>query len=168
SSGGAAVGGHLLETALAAQALLEPGRRWRLLLGADLPGDVRERLLGRRGPLTIVEAARSDFPGLLRRCHVSLSQAGYNTLMDIMQAKARAVLVPFATDSETEQSRRAAAFAARGWATVVEEAQLDARRLAAAVNEAASRPRPDTTALRCDGIAETVRLIETLRPERAA
>jgi len=167
SSGGAAVGGHLLETALAAQALLEPGRRWRLLLGADLPGEIRERLLARRGPLTIVEAARPDFPGLLRRCHVSLSQAGYNTVMDIVQAKARAVLVPFATGSETEQTRRAAALAARGWATVVNETQLDAPRLAAAVGQAAGRARPDTTALRRDGVAETVRLIGTLRAERA-
>jgi predicted glycosyltransferase len=168
SSGGGAVGASLLETALAAQALLEPGRRWRLLLGGDLPGEVRERLLARRAPLTIVEDARSDFPGLLRRCHVSLSQAGYNTVMDIVQAKVRAVLVPFATGSETEQSRRAAALAARGWATIVDEAQLDAPRLAAAVGEAAGRPRPDMAALRCDGVAETVRLIGTLQAERAA
>lgn len=168
SSGGGAVGARLLETAMAAQALTGPGRRWRFLLGADLPAEARERLLARAGPLTIVEAARADFPGLLKRCHVSLSQAGYNTVMDILQAKTRAVLVPFAAAGETEQSRRAAALAARGWATVVDETRLDATTLAAALADSGRRARPDVTALRCDGAAEVVRLVDRLQAERQA
>lgn len=166
SSGGGAVGARLLETALAAQALSEPGRRWRFLLGADLPAEARQRLLARQAPLTTVEDARADFPGLLRRCHVSLSQAGYNTVMDIVQTNARAVLVPFAGGGETEQAQRAAALAARGWATVLDEAGLDAAGLAAALAEAGRRPRPDTTRLRRDGAASVVRLVGELQAGR--
>jgi len=166
SSGGGAVGARLLETALAAQALCEPGRRWRFLLGADLPEEARQRLLARRGPRTIVENSRADFAGLLRRCHVSLSQAGYNTVMDILQANTRAVLVPFAGGGETEQAQRAAALAARGWATVLDEARLDAAGLAAALTKAGQRPRPDIATLRRDGATETVRLIGELETER--
>ena len=103
--------------------------------------------------------ARADFPGLLARCHVSVSQAGYNTVMDILSARARAVLVPFAAANETEQTVRAQALARRGWAVVCEEAGLTPDTLAAAVDRAATLHRPDATGLRRDGAAESARLI---------
>jgi predicted glycosyltransferase len=168
STGGGAVGARLLEAAVAAQTLAEPGRRWRLLLGGDLPAEARVRLMARQGPLLVVEPARDDFPGLLRRCHVSVSQAGYNTVMDILQAHTRAVLVPFAAGNETEQPLRAAALAAHGWARVVDEASLDATRLAAAVTAAGRSARPDPASLRCEGASQTARLVETLHAERQA
>lgn len=168
STGGGAVGARLLETALEAHALLKSSRRWRLLLGADLPSEARARLLGRQAPDLVIEPARRDFPGLLRRCHVSVSQAGYNTAMDILQAKARAVLVPFAAGGETEQPMRAAALARRGWAVTVDEATLEARTLAAAIEHAGAGPRPDASSLRRDGAAETARLIGAWLTERRA
>ncbi len=166
SSGGGAVGARLLETALAARELSRSGGRWRFLLGADLPAEARNRLLARQAPGTIIEPARADFPGLLRRCRVSLSQAGYNTVMDILQAKTRAVLVPFAAGGETEQKLRAAALTARGWATVLDEASLDAAGLAAAITQAGHRSRPEAGTLRCNGASETARLVGTLQAER--
>lgn len=168
SSGGGAVGARLLETAVAARSLTEPGRRWRMLLGADLPADARARLMAASGPGLIVEPARDDFAGLLQRCHVSVSQSGYNTVMDILQTNTRAVLVPFAADNETEQPLRAASLAARGWATVLDEATLDSAGLATAITEAGRRGRPGATALRCNGAAETARLVEALYTSRRA
>ena len=44
---------------------------------------------------------------LLAGAGVSISQAGYNTLMEVVQARARAVAVPFAGGNETEQTLRA-------------------------------------------------------------
>jgi predicted glycosyltransferase len=168
STGGGAVGARLLEAALEARAIVETARPWRLLLGPDLPQDTRARLLARRIEGVVIEPARRDFPGLLRRCHVSVSQAGYNTVMDLLQAKARAVLVPFAAGGETEQPLRAAALAARGWAATVDEAGLDAVSLAAAITLAGSRARPDPGLLRRDGAAETTRLVGALIAERRA
>ena len=81
--------------------------------------------------------------------------------MDILRARARAVLVPFAEGNESEQALRAGALAERGWAEVVPEAGLTARTLAAALDVAASGRRPPSRPLRLDGAAETARLVRT-------
>ena len=160
SIGGGAVGARLLETAAAARGVSAArNRTWRFLLGGNLPHEAQQRMRDLAGPGIIVEPARADFPSLLARCHVSVSQAGYNTVMDILEARARAVLVPFAAGNETEQSVRAAALARRGWAIACAEAELAPAALAAAIDRAAALPRPDATALRRDGAAETARLI---------
>jgi predicted glycosyltransferase len=161
SAGGSAVGARLLETALAAHAAgCEAGRVWRLLVGADLPRAMRERLNAASGPALIVESARRDFPDLLRRCHVSVSQGGYNTVMDILDSQCRAVLVPIAAGGETEQAQRAEALAARGWAQVVDESTLTAATLADAINRAGRMARPETATLKRDGAAESARLLK--------
>jgi predicted glycosyltransferase len=167
SSGGGAVGARLLETALAARAGLADRRRWRLLIGGDMPALAQLRLRAAANPMIIVEPARADFPSLLRRCHVSLSQAGYNTVMDVLEARARAVLVPFAAGGETEQPLRARALAERGWAETLDEDTLDAEALAAAITRAGQRPRPDAGTLQRNGAAETLRLVETWLAEAA-
>lgn len=169
SVGGGAVGARLLRVALAARRLgAAAGRPWRLLLGASLPPDDRDFLMRAAEPGCIVEPARPDFPGLLARCHVSVSQAGYNTAMDILAARARAVLVPFAAVNETEQTIRAAALARRGWAVVADEASLTPEHLAQAVARAATLPRPDPGDLRRDGANETARLIAEWLAGRSA
>lgn len=162
SVGGGAVGARLLEIAAAARPLgAARDRTWRLLLGGNLPQEAERALRARSGPGCIVEPARPDFPGLLARCHVSVSQAGYNTVMDIMGAGARAVLVPFAAANETEQTIRAAALAQRGWAVLCAEAELTPAALAAAVDRAAGLAHPDATAIRRDGADETAGLVRT-------
>lgn len=169
SAGGGAVGARLMQTAVAAKRLAREGRRtWRLLIGADVAPAARAALMAARVPGLVIEAARPDFPDLLARAHVSVSQAGYNTVMDVITARARAVLVPFAGGHETEQSMRAAAMAAHGWAQVVAETELTPERLAAAVDQAALAPRPDPAAIRRDGAAATARLIQRWLAERSA
>ena len=54
-----------------------------------------------------VERARPDFRRLLARAAVSVSQAGYNTVVDLLRTGVRAVLVPFEAGRETEQRLRA-------------------------------------------------------------
>lgn len=160
SVGGGAVGARLLELAIAARPLgAAAPRTWRLLLGGNLPQAAECRLQALAGPGCVIEPARADFPGLLARCHVSVSQAGYNTVMDILNARTRAVLVPFAAAGETEQTVRADALVRRGWAVSCAEAGLTAAALAAAVDRAAALDRPDPAALRRDGADETARLL---------
>jgi len=62
--------------------------------------------------------------------------------METLQAGARAVLVPFAAGAESEQTLRARLLAERGLLDVVEENSLSPVTLAAAMDRAASRPRP--------------------------
>jgi len=166
SAGGGVVGAALFDAAVAARRSgVAAGRRWRFLVGGDLPATARERLAASANEALIVEPARPDFVSLLRRCHVSVSQAGYNTAMDIVEAKVRAVLVPFATEGETEQTQRAAAFAACGWAEVVREAELGGGRLGQAITAAATRPFVERR-LNCDGARETVRIVTQLLEQR--
>ncbi|WIM11045.1 glycosyltransferase [Enhydrobacter sp.] len=161
SIGGGAVGAPLLEAALAARRRgTLADRRWRLLVGANLSAIDRAALKPQDG--VVIEPSRRDFPTLLANAALSISQAGYNTVVDILRFADRALLVPFSTERETEQSDRARLLAARGMATVVPAASLSAESLAAGIEQALAGP-----SLRsfppCDvgGAAATVELLRT-------
>ena len=152
SCGGGAVGGRLLDTAIAARPLTTlRERRWRLLAGVNAAGF--------HGEGVVVERFRNDFPTRLRNCALSVSQAGYNTVVETLQARARAVLVPFAGGGESEQRMRARLLAERGLVQVVEEDALDAQTLAAAIDRAAAAPRPAPDAIDFGGARRTAELL---------
>ncbi len=133
SVGGGAVGAPLIEAASAARAKTAlADRTWRLL-GGRLPGGAGET---RRVNGMVVEPARSDFPTLLRNATLSISQAGYNTVVETLACADRAVLVPFGTARETEQTDRATWLAERGLVTCLAGGRLTADMLAAAVDRA--------------------------------
>jgi predicted glycosyltransferase len=138
SVGGGAVGAPLLKAAIAARPRTAlAGRTWRLLLGENLPAAGR-RLLAGDG--FVVEAARPDFTTLLGNSVLSISQAGYNTTIETLCCANRAVLVPFATERETEQADRAAVLAERGMVAVVPPDTLSPQSLADAVARALAGP----------------------------
>ncbi|MCP5150808.1 MAG: glycosyl transferase family 28 [Chromatiales bacterium] len=142
SAGGGAVGERLLVTAARAAGTASGlALRWRLLAAPGVLPAVRARLGSLPGNV-ILEPNRADFPALLARSAVSVSQAGYNTVVEVLAAGARAVLVPFAAHGEREQGLRARALAAAGRATVVEEAGLDPTTLAVVVARAVASPAP--------------------------
>ncbi|MFC5358392.1 glycosyltransferase family protein [Azospirillum himalayense] len=161
SVGGGAVGLPLLRAALAVRASTPAGldAPWRLLAGPDVPEADFRALAAAAPPGTVVERARPDFPTLLRRCRLSISQAGYNTVLDVLQAGCRAVVVPFAAGSETEQATRARLLEERGRLAVVDEATLTPDTLAAGVARALALPPPAAIPLRLDGAAATARLL---------
>jgi predicted glycosyltransferase len=141
SVGGGAVGGALLSTALETRRRgFLTGLTWRLLTGPNLPEPQFAALASNLPERVTVERYRPEFPQILRRCHVSVSQGGYNTVMDVLEARAPAVVVPFASERETEQSLRAERLAARGILEVVQEQELSPERLAQAIDRAISRP----------------------------
>jgi predicted glycosyltransferase len=162
SAGGGAAGRALLEAALAARrAGCLAHLPWRLITGTNLP-DADIAALQAKAPSGVaVERFRDDFAALLRSCRVSVSQAGYNTVLDLMMARACAVLVPFAAGRETEQIQRAECLAALGAAELVRESDLSATTLAAAIERAASRP-PPRLAIDIGGAARSARLIAEL------
>jgi predicted glycosyltransferase len=142
SVGGGAVGRALLSTALDAR------RRgcladltWRLLAGPNLPEQAFERLAEALPDNVILERYRREFPQMLWRCRLSVSQAGYNTILDILAARARSVVVPFASERETEQQLRAERLAACGVLELLPEAQLTTAGLAHAIERAIKRDR---------------------------
>jgi predicted glycosyltransferase len=162
SAGGGAVGGRLLKTALETrrQGFLA-SLKWRLLAGPNLP-DAEFGVLAAGLPEgVILERFRGDFPQMLRRCRVSVSQAGYNTVLDILEARAAAVVVPFAAQRETEQSLRAERLAARGAIGLVHESELSPERLVEAIDHAITR-RPRSVAIDLGGARRTAAVIAAL------
>jgi predicted glycosyltransferase len=160
SAGGGAVGQRLLETAILARAQTSlRDRTWRVLAGVNARAADLEALRELAGSGVIVERSRQDFTLRLANCVLSVSQAGYNTVMETLSARARAVLVPFAGGGETEQALRARLLAERGLLEVVEESALRPASLAAAIERVARRPRPAAGAVDLDGAATSARLI---------
>jgi predicted glycosyltransferase len=169
SVGGGAVGETLLRTALAARAMSRhAGARWRLLAGPDLPDAAVAALRDASDDGAVIERARPDFPALLSRCRLSVSQAGYNTVLDVLAAGCRALFVPFAAPGETEQTRRAELLAARGHCHLLPERGLAATALAAAIDRAADAPLPPRLALATDGARRTAALLRAMADRSAA
>jgi predicted glycosyltransferase len=160
SVGGGAVGLPLLRAAMESRPLTALAHtRWRLLAGPDIPEPEFQTLRTSAPTGVVVERARPDFPELLARCTLSISQAGYNTLMDILQARCRAVVVPFAAGNETEQTDRARLFEARGLLHIADESGLTAATLAHAIARALEAPPPPAFTPALDGAANTARLL---------
>jgi len=145
SCGGGAVGIELLKAALAARALSRYAGdcRWRLLAGHDIDTATLDALAAQAGDGMVVERARKDFPSLLARARLSISQAGYNTVLDILRAGVPSVLVPFAQIKETEQQQRADALVRHGRSVAIPEKTLTPAALAQAADEAISLPLRD-------------------------
>ncbi len=173
SAGGGAVGQVLLETAIRARGLSRLSDvRWRVLAGAGIGApafaglDALARSL--HGDGVVVERNRADFTQLLRRCRLSVSQAGYNTVMETLQAGARAVMVPFAGGSESEQTLRASVLAERGWIDMVAERELTPASLALAVDRAAGRAPMAPGQVRFDGADASAALVRGWLSQRTA
>ncbi len=142
SAGGGAVGEALLTAAMQARAFsTQAGNKvWRLLVGGNAPSGQLQTLQNNAPQGVVVEAARPDFPQMLFNCVCSVSQGGYNTVMDILQARAASqtptVIVPFASDHEREQTLRAHALVQAGLAVVLPEKDLNPAALAGAIDQA--------------------------------
>ena len=139
SIGGGATGAPLLKTAITARAKSTlADHTWRLLVGANLPAAEHGALVAGDG--IVIEPARADFATLLRNATLSISQAGYNTVVETLCCADRAVLVPFGTARETEQSDRAQALAERGMVSVVPSEALSPESLVAAIERTLAGP----------------------------
>jgi predicted glycosyltransferase len=161
SAGGGGTGGALMRTALAARPLgALRDTPWRLLVGPNLPS--RDRAALHAGAGVTVEPARADFPALLAGGAVSISQAGYNTVLDLLQARSRCVLVPFSAHGQSEQALRAALLARRGWAQVLSEQALTPAALAAAADRAAGMARTCADGLDLDGARRSADFVASL------
>jgi len=158
SAGGGVVGRGLLVCALKTRPLTRlAAAPWRLVTGPQLPETdfvaIRTQAAGMAN--VAVDRYRPDFQALLAGCRLSVSQAGYNTLMEILAAGTRAVVVPFAEAGETEQTGRARRLAERGLVGLVEAGNLAPEPLAAAIDAADARNPAQTPAIDLDGARKT-------------
>jgi predicted glycosyltransferase len=163
STGGGRVGAKLVQTAIMARSRSRlKDVPWRLIAGglAD-PAEI-EALRPKLPEGVILAAPNGDFQRRLANSLLSISQAGYNTVVEGLRLGKRMVLVPFETASETEQSIRAERLASLGLAQTIREAELSPTSLARAVDAALDRPPPQVVDIDLDGMANTVRFVREL------
>ena len=158
SAGGSATGLQILQTALRAKPLSSLNHRhWRLLVSQAIPATDFNQLKATAGDGVTVERNRADFSDLIKRAQLSISQAGYNTMTDLLNSDTAAVVIPYAEADEKEQSLRAHALQSRGRVIALDQSELAAASLAEAINAALAQ-RPEL-AVNLDGAANSATMI---------
>ncbi len=141
SAGGGAVGGPLFAAALAARRLSTLKERpWRFVTGRNLP-EADFALLTQAAaidPGIQVDRYRPGLAQLFADCHVSLSQGGYNTVVELLALQTPAVILPFSEGQESEQGLRATLLAERDALDVLNPENLDPATLAATLTRRAA------------------------------
>ena len=170
SAGGGRVGAPLLRAALDAQRILWPrtGRRMRVIAGPFLPPADRAALSRAAAPVPGVSLIDSvpDLGGELLGVAASLSQCGYNTALELLQARVPALVVPYATPEEDEQRRRARLLTRLGAVRTLAPERLAPGPLARAI-EALDGFEPAAPALDVDGARATTELLWVRRRAEA-
>jgi predicted glycosyltransferase len=172
SGGGGQVAGPLFRAALAAWSLTAAARArpWRLVMGPYLAEAARAELeaTARRlprpdgRPAVVVETYRPELGAHLAGAALSVSQAGYNTVLELIAHRVRAVVVPY-EGSGDEQPLRARLLAERGLLAIVPEAELTPARLAAEMDAALARPGfPAPVPVDLDGARRSVAILAEL------
>ena len=163
SAGGGAGGAALIAGCLEAAGALPEVRRWCIVTGPNLPPEILGQLQAAARPGVEIFRFRQDFAALLGSAQLSVSQAGYNTVCDLLGAGCRTLLVPFASGGETEQTNRASRLAELGLASVLAEQELSGPGMTRAIRAALSGPKPLPPAtLRLDGANYSAKILVDL------
>ncbi|MET3649412.1 glycosyltransferase family protein [Phyllobacterium ifriqiyense] len=162
SAGGGAVGAELLRSAY--QCAVQSGFKgsWCLIAGPNLPEPDFAALSAEAPDNVTVVRFRQDFPGLLQNARLSISQAGYNTVCDILRAKCRSILVPFTAGGETEQSVRATRLESLGLAIALPEGGLNSDILTSAIASAVKEAHWPEHNLDLSGAQQTAALLRRM------
>lgn len=165
STGGGMVGEPVVRAAVAAhrRVYAETGLRTTIVAGPFLPDPVWAWVQEQAASTELLSAVRvvSDLASEIRGSAVSVSQAGYNTTMDLLRAATPAVVVPYGDGQEDEQRRRAQRLQDLGLLRVLPADELSVDRLVAEVAAAVSSS-PSRVSLDLGGAAETARILMTL------
>jgi predicted glycosyltransferase len=165
SAGGGMVGTPLFQVAIQAQRLLWDKLKlpMTLVAGPFLPEADWLELLAQSAtcPGLTLHRHVPNMIHLLASHSVSVSQCGYNTVMDILKSGISALVVPFAQGQEDEQTNRAQRLKQLGLLQVVAANELSVDKFVAEV-ENLRKFTPNTTALALDGAACTADIIHDL------
>ena len=139
SAGGGIVGEPLLQMAVEAFSHFEsdPLVEMKIIAGPFLPDNAWNalRTSARGKPQLSLVRHVPNLCSELSAASVSISQAGYNTCLDVVRAGVPALLVPFARGNENEQDKRALRLHKLGAVRVLDQESLNPHRLAAAIRE---------------------------------
>lgn len=169
SAGGGHYGFQLFSSAIEAHALLSETESptMKVVAGPFLPEaqwkDLCVAAEGRRG-VTLVRSV-PDLYSELSQARASISQCGYNTAMEIIQAQVPALVVPFADGGEDEQLKRGRRLEALGAMRVLEQKELTPNRLAEEISNLINF-QPRTAHLNLDGARRSTEILSDLLRRR--
>jgi len=166
SIGGGRIGGELIDCAVDAGALLADVLPHRMLIfaGPYMPAEEFERLQAKIAARPNIKLAQytTHFLSYLKHADLSISMAGYNTCMNILAARARAIVYPFTGGGNREQTLRAEKLRALGVLEIIHGDELGAARLAEKIRLTINKPKPQTAALDLGGAEKTAVLLTEL------
>jgi predicted glycosyltransferase len=169
SAGGGAAGRDLVKAAVAVARIIPGAGNWALVTGPNLSQPEFDAACREAPPCLSIFRFREDFASLLSGARLSVSQAGYNTVCDILRGGCRSLLIPFAAGGETEQTFRAIRLERLGLAGVLSESDLTPGRLAAAITSALAAPRPPAHSFDLEGASRSAKLLrDRITPSRSA
>jgi predicted glycosyltransferase len=171
SAGGGLVGAPLFRCAVEAhpRLLVDHGLRTSIVTGPFLPDSVVEELTRRAEETSGLEVVPylPDLGAEMAASAVSVSQAGYNTTMDILGSGSPAIVVPFGEGREDEQAERANRLERLGALQVLDPDRLSPHAFCDAVRDALDwTPLP--VPLDLEGRTRTSSLLRGLTPARDA
>ena len=166
SAGGGAFGEQLMNTAMSlAQSNPFPDMTWCLATGPNLQFDAFNKLKKQSPRHVTVIRSVPQLAGHLKSAQLSVSQCGYNTAMDVLSvhdnSSCRAVFVPYDTEGQTEQLRRAELLDKAGYAINLPQSKLDSESLLKAMNDALKLPKVEKV-IDFSGAASTAKLIKSM------
>jgi predicted glycosyltransferase len=163
SSGGGMVGEPLVRAAVEVHRdlFIRTGLCTAVVAGPFLPDPAWEWLRDQATRSPVLEAVRrvDDLAGEIARSALSLSQGGYNTTMDLLRAGTPAVVVPYATGSEDEQTRRTSRLAELGALRMLPATSLGDRERLLGELVAAASAKPAPVRLDLSGAEATARIL---------
>jgi predicted glycosyltransferase len=170
SVGGGRVGEPLLTAAVRAYRSMASGTGLRMTLvgGPFLPEAAWRRVRAQARGEDGIELVRTvpDLGARLRSARASISQCGYNTAIEVLSARVPALVVPYATPEEDEQTVRAQRLAALGAVRMLDPRRAEPHVLAAEARRLLDF-RPRAPRLDLDGARRTTRILAELVAERA-
>ncbi|MEN0040022.1 MAG: glycosyltransferase [Pseudomonadota bacterium] len=158
SAGGGAFGGELLETVLEL-ATRRTNLTFLISVGSEADPLTLERLLERAGDNAHLVQRIDGLAGQMAKARLSISQCGYNTSMDVLASRCRAVFVPHDTTGQMEQALRAAVLERAGIAVSLPQSRLTLEALSEAVDRASALPKPSLD-VDFNGAANSARLVQ--------
>lgn len=162
-SGQYLTGQMLLESVLHAARLLQSRItcEFHVFAGPLMPEEAYGHLqaLARESSNVKLSRFTPDLRAVLKRAQLSVSMAGYNTMMDVLLSGIRAMVYPVTANGDQEQIVRAESLAKAGIIDVIRTEELAPRELARKVERALSKT-PTSLTLNCEGAINSVHVLK--------
>ncbi|GAB6193257.1 glycosyltransferase family protein [Desulfocastanea catecholica] len=165
SIGGGSVGNELLDAAIRAVTILQDSipAHLQLFCGPYCDEATYITLQNSMGEHMTIDRFTDRFPAWLEAADLSISMAGYNTCMNLVQAGIPALVYPFQQNSE--QRLRAARLGRKAPIIIIDETDLTPQLLAKKIAEQLEQPRMAAD-IKLNGATETLEQLERWQREQ--